>query len=169
MPLAQASDGSYDNATLYFTRFAWQGSNTKRYRGGTAQNIWRFAPNAEHAQPLTADYDGTSRSPMVWKGRVYFASDRDGTMNLWSMDASGKDVRQHTHYSNFDVRHNNGGNIDSWLLERLMRKAWFYWQARTATRPGTCSMHFAAMSSSSRTRTRPPMARRSAKGLDDLA
>jgi len=30
-----------------------------------------------------------------------------------------------------DVRHNNGGNIDSWLLERLMRKAWFYWQART--------------------------------------
>jgi tricorn protease len=30
-----------------------------------------------------------------------------------------------------DVRHNNGGNIDSWLLERLMRKAWFFWQART--------------------------------------
>jgi tricorn protease len=104
VPLAQASDGSYDNGTLYFTRFAWQGSNTKRYRGGTAQNIWRFAPNAEHAQPLTADYDGTSRSPMVWKGRVYFASDRDGTMNLWSMDASGKDLRQLTHYSNFDVQ-----------------------------------------------------------------
>jgi tricorn protease len=30
-----------------------------------------------------------------------------------------------------DVRHNNGGNIDSWVLEKLMRKAWFYWQGRS--------------------------------------
>ncbi len=29
-----------------------------------------------------------------------------------------------------DVRHNEGGNIDSWILEKLMRKAWFYWQPR---------------------------------------
>ena len=29
-----------------------------------------------------------------------------------------------------DVRHNRGGNIDSWILSRLMRKAWFYWQPR---------------------------------------
>jgi tricorn protease len=29
-----------------------------------------------------------------------------------------------------DVRHNNGGNIDSWLLGKLLRKAWFYWQPR---------------------------------------
>lgn len=30
-----------------------------------------------------------------------------------------------------DVRHNNGGNIDSWVLEKLMRKAWMYWQGRS--------------------------------------
>ena len=29
-----------------------------------------------------------------------------------------------------DVRSNRGGNIDSWVLEKLMRKAWFYWQGR---------------------------------------
>ena len=29
-----------------------------------------------------------------------------------------------------DARHNGGGNIDSWILEKLMRKAWFYWQPR---------------------------------------
>ncbi|MEM8680674.1 MAG: S41 family peptidase, partial [Planctomycetota bacterium] len=29
-----------------------------------------------------------------------------------------------------DVRHNRGGNIDSWILGRLMRKAWFFWQPR---------------------------------------
>jgi tricorn protease len=29
-----------------------------------------------------------------------------------------------------DVRHNNGGNIDSWLLAKLLRQSWFYWQPR---------------------------------------
>jgi tricorn protease len=29
-----------------------------------------------------------------------------------------------------DVRHNRGGNIDSWILGRLIRKAWMYWQPR---------------------------------------
>ena len=29
-----------------------------------------------------------------------------------------------------DVRNNRGGNIDAWILEKLLRKAWFYWQPR---------------------------------------
>jgi tricorn protease len=29
-----------------------------------------------------------------------------------------------------DVRNNRGGNIDSWILGRLLRKAWFYWKPR---------------------------------------
>jgi tricorn protease len=29
-----------------------------------------------------------------------------------------------------DVRHNGGGNTDSWILEKLLRKAWFYWKPR---------------------------------------
>jgi tricorn protease len=29
-----------------------------------------------------------------------------------------------------DVRHNGGGNIESWILEKLLRKAWMYWQPR---------------------------------------
>lgn len=29
-----------------------------------------------------------------------------------------------------DVRDNQGGNIESWLLAKLMRKAWFWWQPR---------------------------------------
>ena len=41
------------------------------------------------AAPLTADYTGTSRQPMFWHDRIYFPSDRDGTMNIWSMDRDG--------------------------------------------------------------------------------
>ena len=29
-----------------------------------------------------------------------------------------------------DVRRNQGGNIDSWIIEKLLRKAWFYWKSR---------------------------------------
>ncbi|MEK7482861.1 MAG: S41 family peptidase, partial [Planctomycetota bacterium] len=29
-----------------------------------------------------------------------------------------------------DVRHNQGGNTDSWILGKLLRKAWFYWKPR---------------------------------------
>ncbi len=29
-----------------------------------------------------------------------------------------------------DFRNNRGGNIDSIVLEKLIRKAWFYWKGR---------------------------------------
>jgi tricorn protease len=105
VPLAQASDGTFDSTgrTLYFTRLAFQGSYTKRYQGGTAQNLWRFASGDKEATALTADYKGTSKSPMLWNGRVYFLSDRDGTMNLWSMAERGGDLKQHTRHSGFDA------------------------------------------------------------------
>src|SRR5262252_3281290 len=66
LPLAQASDGAYDGSTLFFTRFPFQGSYTKRYHGGTAQSIWKYTGNGE-ATNLTGDYTGTSKTPMVWQ------------------------------------------------------------------------------------------------------
>lgn len=105
LPLSQAADGSFDPAgrTLFFTRLPFQGSFTKRYKGGTAQSLWKFTMGDSEAAPLTQGYAGTSKNPMTWKGRVYFVSDRDGTMNLWSMDDGGKDLRQHTFHKGFDV------------------------------------------------------------------
>ncbi len=106
VPLAQASDGSFDaaGAALFFTRLAFQGSHTRRYKGGTAQNLWRFDGPGTEAAPLTADYAGTSKTPMLWKGRVYFASDRDGVMNLWSMSEKGGDLKQHTRHRDYEVQ-----------------------------------------------------------------
>ena len=34
-----------------------------------------------------------------------------------------------------DVRHNRGGNIDSWILSRLLRKSWFAWSRRIGNAP----------------------------------
>ena len=65
IPLAQASAGSYGgDGALYFTRLPFQGSQTKRYTGGTAQNLWKFGPGRDEAVPLTPDYAGTSKTAM---------------------------------------------------------------------------------------------------------
>ncbi len=105
LPLAQANQGTFDRTgeTLYFTRLPFQGSYTKRYKGGTAQNIWRFRKGAPEASPLTADYSGTSKDVMWWNNRLYFISDRDGIMNIWSMKEDGTDLQQHTKHREFDV------------------------------------------------------------------
>ena len=116
VPLSQAAAGTWDDEgkTFYFVRLPFQGSQTKRYRGGTAQNIWKFdlparalgadeRGGAGEAVPLTSDYAGTSKDPMWWKGRIYFASDRDGIMNIWSMDPSGGDLRQQTRHKDYDI------------------------------------------------------------------
>jgi tricorn protease len=34
---------------------------------------------------------------------VYFLSDRDGVMNVWSMDEHGSGVKQETHQKGFDI------------------------------------------------------------------
>ena len=46
----------------------------------------------------------------------YAATDRDGLI--------------------IDVRFNNGGNIDSWVLEKLLRRAWAFWQPRSPAGTG---------------------------------
>ncbi len=104
LPLATGSEACYstNGKMLFFTRFDKQWSNTKRYKGGFIQHIWRFDGQGE-AVPLTADFAGTSHAPMFWNGRVYFLSDRDGVMNVWSMDTDGHGLRQESHQNIFDV------------------------------------------------------------------
>jgi tricorn protease len=126
VPLAQAAEGAYssDGHMLFFTRWFSQGSQTKRYKGGTAENIWSFDGTHE-AMPLTADWTGTSTNPMFWRGRVYFLSDRDGVMNVYSMDPQGHGLKQESHQHIFDVQSASlfegrivyASGSDLWLLD----------------------------------------------------
>jgi tricorn protease len=126
VPLAQSAESAYspDGKTLFFTRYERQPSQTKRYQGGTAESIWRYDSGSE-AVLLTGDWKGTSHNPMFWNGRVYFLSDRDGVMNIFSMDKDGHDVQQLTHHHGWDVQSASisEGRIvyqcgaDLWLLD----------------------------------------------------
>ena len=68
LPLEQAVNGVYNPAgdTLYFTRLPFQGSSTKRYKGGLVEQIWAFNQTTDkEAKCLTSDYSGISPFPHV--------------------------------------------------------------------------------------------------------
>lgn len=115
IPLDQASEASFstNGKTVYFVRPAYHRNVTKRYKGGTARQIWKFTEGSKEAVKLTTNYDGESHHPMFYNNRIYFISDRDGIMNIWSMDTKGGDLKQHTEHETFDVRYANvsNGNI----------------------------------------------------------
>jgi tricorn protease len=115
IPLSQASEASYNKSgnTVFFVRPSDHYNVTKRYKGGTARQIWKFTEGDKEALKITKGYDGESHHPMWWNNRVYFISDRDGTMNIWSIDENGNGLTQHTKHTNFDIRYANinNGNI----------------------------------------------------------
>jgi tricorn protease len=105
IPLSESGEAAIDpDGTIYFVRPPFHRQAVKRYHGGTARKIWRFAPKDAEATNLTADYVGESFAPMWEHGRVYFVTDRDGTLNIWSMKDTGGDLKQHTKHSGWDVQ-----------------------------------------------------------------
>ena len=111
LPVAQASDASLsaDGKTLYFTRSGLRSDNARQYRGGALARLLSLdlTGNAE-ARPLIAE-GSNDRRPLPYstggQQRVAFLSDRDGTFNLWSVNAQGGDLRQHTQHKGWDIRH----------------------------------------------------------------
>lgn len=134
VPLHQASEATYNanGNTVFFVRPSYHGNVTKRYKGGTARQIWKFTKGNTEAVKLTTNYAGGSHHPMWYNNRVYFITDRDGTMNIWSMDENGSDLKQHTKHEGFDVRYakQNNGNI----VYQLGADIWHYNVASNATK-----------------------------------
>ncbi len=75
----------------------------KRYKGGTAGDLWVDAGNTGTFQRLIT-LNGNLVSPMWIGARIYFLADHDGIGNIYSTTASGDDLRQHTHEREYYVR-----------------------------------------------------------------
>ncbi|MBL9118552.1 MAG: PD40 domain-containing protein [Phycisphaerae bacterium] len=82
-----------------FCRWSNEHWTWKRYRGGTAPEIWSGDLTAKVFTNLTNN-NASDLFPMWIGERVHFVSDRDGAMNIWSMRPDGGDAKQHTHFVN---------------------------------------------------------------------
>jgi tricorn protease len=74
----------------------------KRYYGGRASDVWIYDLKGNTAEQITDD-PGIDQQP-VWIGNtVYFASNRDRTLNLFAYDRATKATRKATTHDVFDV------------------------------------------------------------------
>ncbi|NNE69313.1 MAG: protease [Rhodothermales bacterium] len=115
VPLNQAADGVYaEDGTLWFVRMPRQASNSRWYKGGTAQTLWKWHPDDAEAELVVTDWPGTTKLPRPHGDRVYFLSDRGGKgMNVWSMHMDGSDFQRHTDHMDWDIQEHtlHGDNL----------------------------------------------------------
>lgn len=84
-----------------FTRWSNENWTWKRYRGGTAPEIW-IGNFAEETFTQLTDDPASDLFPMWILGRAYFISDRTGTANVFSDNPRGGDLKQHTFFAASD-------------------------------------------------------------------
>jgi tricorn protease len=96
--IAQHPDGRF-----VIGRNADDPARWKRYRGGTAGDIW-VDRAGDGVFVRLISLPGNLVWPM-WAGeRIYFLSDHEGVGNIYSVLADGSDLRRHTHETEYFVR-----------------------------------------------------------------
>jgi tricorn protease len=111
---------SPDNNKLAFTFVDREFRTWKRYKGGRASNIWVYDLVNNSSEQIT-DSKGTDQIPVWYGENIFFASDRDLWLNIYSYHTKTKDIKQITFHKDFDVMwpsgsngqmvYENGGNI----------------------------------------------------------
>jgi len=103
--LHEAAQGSFspDGTKIAYNRGSRENRTWKRYKGGTAQDIYLYDFDKNKDRKLT-EFKGTDRIPMWFGDRIFFSSDRDRVLNIYSYDLKSEKIEQITKHSEYDVR-----------------------------------------------------------------
>ena len=109
--LHEAAAGSFspDGNKIAFNRVTRENRTWKRYKGGLAQEIYLYDFKSKTEKNLT-NFDGTDRIPMWIGDKIYFSSDRDRVLNIYSYDMKTEKIEQITKHKDYDVRRPGKGD-----------------------------------------------------------
>ena len=109
-PLPSADSGSLspDGKQIAYTPFnQWQVA-WKRYRGGQTEPVWIV--NLATLDLTKVPRDNSNDSNPLWVGdKIYFLSDRNGPVTLFSYDTQSKQVEQLVENKSFDLKSASAG------------------------------------------------------------
>jgi len=105
LPMPTAGPGSFspDGKRIAYAPMFRDFRHWKRYEGGWAQDLYVFDLATKQQKKIAAS-KRTERDPMWIGDQVFFASDRTGTLNLYSVDPATDAVKQLTFQKTWDVR-----------------------------------------------------------------
>ena len=105
LPLPSAAEGSLSpdgNTLAYVPIFQWE-SAWKHYRGGQTTPVWLV--NMQTLDLVKVPRENSNDSSPVWEGKtVYFLSDRNGPVSLFSYDPETKSVKQVLENHGYDLK-----------------------------------------------------------------
>jgi tricorn protease len=103
VPRASLTSFSPDGTRIAYLETSQEFRTWKRYRGGWSLPIAIFdlKKNSYEELPKTA---GMDLFPMWHGNTIYFISDRDGVMNLFSYDLGSKQTKKLTDYKEYDIK-----------------------------------------------------------------
>ncbi|MCZ2151966.1 MAG: PDZ domain-containing protein [Bryobacterales bacterium] len=103
MPVSGAGDLSPDGSKVVYSPLDRDFRTWKRYQGGWAQDLYTFDLKTYQIEPVSHS-PRTERDPMWIGGKIYFASDRTGKLNLYEFDPASRRTRPLTEFKEWDVR-----------------------------------------------------------------
>ena len=111
LPIVNGGFATYspDGTEICFTPVDREFRTWKRYKGGRATELWRYNLTENSSEQIT-NWAGSDQWPTWYGNNIYYASDRDTRLNIWSHNIITGEEIQITKHTDFDVMWPSGNN-----------------------------------------------------------
>ena len=103
LPAGGFCSWSADGKQLAYNRVFREFRTWKYYKGGMADDIWIYDVNTRQTRNIT-NHVSQDIFPMWFGNEIYFCSDRDRIMNLFSYNLTTGVTRKVTNFTDYDIK-----------------------------------------------------------------
>lgn len=109
IPRGHRGDFSADGNYFAYEMVAPVDEEWRNYRGGQNRPIWLMDMEDFSVRELPTEDNSKNYHPVWIENTIYFLSDRDHTLNIYSWNMETEELQQRTFFSEFDIKNLNSG------------------------------------------------------------